>query len=278
LKTFGLVGTSGTGKSYKSVWVANERGIPCIIDDGLLIMGTRILAGTSAKRERTKLSAIRRALFMDPDHGEQVREAIQTISPSAVLVIGTSVPMIERIVQQLNLPPVEEIIRIEDVASDREIRIAQKQRREEGKHIIPVPTFEVKKDFSGFFIDPLRIFRVKGRGRQIETLEKTVVRPTYSYFGRFTIADSAVKSIAVHCTMNIPGVHRVQRCDILSQLQGISIELDITVVYGWKIHEIMQKIQERVGEEVGFITGLNILAVNVTARKVIVLKDDSASE
>ena len=272
MKTYGLVGTSGTGKSYQAISLANEKDISCIIDDGLFIKGAGIIAGTSAKRESTKLSAVRRAIFMDPDHAAKVREAIREEDPPAILILATSVSMIERITQNLHLPAVEEIIPIEDVASESEISWARKQRVEQGKHIIPVPTFQVRKDFSGFFIDPLRIFRI-GKGKKIEALEKTVVRPTYSYFGRFFIADYVIEAMAGHTAKNTAGVHRIQKCAVQSQDEGISIELDIEVVYGLPIHLIMKEIQENVMIEVGYATDLNILAVDVTARKVIVLKE-----
>ncbi len=274
MKTYGLVGSSGTGKSYRAVRLANEKGVSCIIDDGLFIKGARIIAGSSAKRESTKLSAIRRALFMDPDHSAKVREAIRVENPSSILILGTSISMIERIIKELHLPAAEEIIPIEDVASENEISWARKQRKEQGKHIIPVPTFQVRKDFSGFFIDPLRIFRIQGKGRQIETLEKTVVRPTYSYFGRFYIADSAIESIASYSAKLVPGVNRVQNCVIQSQENGISIDLDIEVVYGLSIHLIMKEVQEKVLVEVGYATDLNILAVNVSTRRIVIIKDE----
>ncbi|NLU36563.1 MAG: Asp23/Gls24 family envelope stress response protein [Clostridiales bacterium] len=278
MEVYGFVGTSGTGKSYHAGWVANSRGISCIIDDGVLIKGTRILAGISAKKENTKLAAVRRALFMESAHAEQVINAIRAENPSSILILGTSVPMIEKIVQRLQLPPVKEIIRIEDIASHREIRLARRQRTEQGKHIIPVPTFEVRKDFSGFFIDPLRIFRVLGREKRIVTMEKTVVRPTYSYFGKFFIADSAIESIAIYCAQNISGVYKVQNCQVYSREEGITIEMDVTVIYGYPIHRILREVQEQVAEEVGYATSLNILAVNVTARRVMLLKDEQSED
>ena len=269
MKTYGLVGSSGTGKSYRAVGLANERGISCIIDDGLFIKGARILAGTSAKRESTKLSAIRRALFMDPDHAAKVREAIQEVDPASILILGTSIPMIERITQQLHLSAVESIISIEEVASEREISWARKQRREQGKHVIPVPTFQVRKDFSGFFIDPLRIFRVKGKGRHLETLEKTVVRPTYSYLGKFFISDSTIESIAAYCAQAVPCVSRVQRCSVHIRDEGITLELDLELIFGEPLHWIMQQVQGKIVDGVGYTTGLNILAVNVSAKRLV---------
>ena len=44
----GFIGASGTGKSYHALVVAHDRNIDCIIDDGLLIYQTRIVAGQSA--------------------------------------------------------------------------------------------------------------------------------------------------------------------------------------------------------------------------------------
>jgi uncharacterized alkaline shock family protein YloU len=275
LKTYGLVGSSGTGKSYRAVGLASERGIPCIIDDGLLIMGNKILAGTSAKREATKLSAIRRALFMEPVHAARVMDAMRIVSPSSILILGTSVQMIERIAQRLQLPPPEEFIRIEDIASLREIRMAQRHRKEEGKHIIPVPTFEVRKDFSGYFIDPLRIFRIRGKGRQVETLEKTVVRPTYSYLGRYYISDLAIESVVLYSAQSIEGVHRAQRCEIISRVDGISIHIDVAVYYGSIINKILEQIQQRVQQDISYITGLNPLDINVAAKRLVVRKEAS---
>ncbi|MCR5340631.1 MAG: hypothetical protein K6E60_04715, partial [Saccharofermentans sp.] len=43
-----FVGPSGTGKSTRAIKVARDNNIHYIIDDGLLINGSRIVAGTSA--------------------------------------------------------------------------------------------------------------------------------------------------------------------------------------------------------------------------------------
>ena len=48
MKVVAFVGPSGTGKSFRAIGVAHDHGCDGIIDDGLLIEGTNILAGTSA--------------------------------------------------------------------------------------------------------------------------------------------------------------------------------------------------------------------------------------
>ena len=57
-----FVGASGTGKSTRAIKVARDNNIYYIIDDGLLINGSRIVAGTSAKKAPTKMESVRQAI------------------------------------------------------------------------------------------------------------------------------------------------------------------------------------------------------------------------
>jgi uncharacterized alkaline shock family protein YloU len=270
LKVYALIGPSGTGKSYKAITLASEKGIEYIIDDGLLIKGNKIVAGVSAKKELTRVAAVRRALFMDEEHAKQVRDAIKAAVPDSILILGTSAKMIDRIVSQLNLPTVQESINIHDISSGREIRLAQKHRYEQGKHVIPVPTFEIRKDFSGYFIDPLKIFRIAGKGKKLEAVERTVVRPTYSYMGKFYIADTAVEAIAVHDALNVDGVVKVLNTSLTSRDDGLIIYIELAVKYGYKIHAVLESVQLSVAKDVDRLTGMNVIEVNVTARNLVI--------
>ena len=58
MKIYGLVGKSGTGKSYQAVNLCKEKNIESIIDDGLFICGNMVIAGISAKRQKTKYAAV----------------------------------------------------------------------------------------------------------------------------------------------------------------------------------------------------------------------------
>lgn len=270
MKIHALIGPSGTGKSYRAANLANDLGISYIIDDGLLIKGSKVVAGKSAKKEATRISSIRRALFMDPAHAADVKEAIVKLQPESILILGTSDSMVNKIVENLGLPGVDGITRIEDIATDEEITIARKNRVEQGKHVIPVPTLEIRKDFSGYFIDPLRIFKKVGKGKQhIETLEKTVVRPTFSYMGKFFISDSAIEAIATYNAKNTEGVYRVLKVRALSVTDGVVIYIDIVVYYGVRIHEVMTNIQEKVQEDVDRLTAINVLQVNVSTKGIV---------
>lgn len=55
MEVIGFYGPPGTGKSDRALVIAYENKASCIIDDGILIYHSRIVAGKSAKREESVL-------------------------------------------------------------------------------------------------------------------------------------------------------------------------------------------------------------------------------
>ncbi|HHV97024.1 MAG TPA: Asp23/Gls24 family envelope stress response protein [Clostridiaceae bacterium] len=273
MRVVGFIGPSGTGKSHRALQVANSEGIEYIIDDGLLIKGNRIIAGVSAKKEKTKIGSIKRALFIYEDHAESVRSEIIKANPESILILGTSDGMVESIAKKLGLPGVNKKIYIQDVAKEEEINAALTTRRDEGKHVIPVPTFQIKKDFSGYFLDPLQIFRRRGKGRLQLVSEKSVVRPTFSYMGKYTISDYAIYQIVEFTVMNIKGVNRITRFKVENGSDGITIDIDLILIYGYNIKALLETIQQKVKYEVERMTALNIKALNLTAKGLVVQEE-----
>lgn len=278
MRIVAFIGTSGTGKSHRSAYIARENNIDFIIDDGLLIDGNKIIAGKSAKKEPTKIGSVKCALFKDEDHCFNVRRSIQLYKPESILILGTSIGMVEFIAKRLELPLIEQKIFIEDISTPEEIKTAQKIRKNEGKHVIPVPTFAIKKDFSGFFLDPLQVFRRKGQGHYQLIGEKSVVRPTFSYLGRYTISDYAIFQIVEATTLENQNIHKISRFRIDNKPEGIYIDMDLVLVYGCVLKPALAKVQKNVSDEVSKLTALNILSINVTARSMIMktpLNDNS---
>lgn len=278
MRVVGFIGPSGTGKSHRASWVAGEKGIDFIIDDGLLIKGSRIVAGISAKRESTKIGSIKRALFTDNSHAEDVKKAIDLYKPEGIMILGTSDEMVATIAKRLGLPEVTEKVYIQDVASEYEIKQALMTRREQGKHVIPVPTFEIKKDFSGYFLDPLQIFKRKGKASYQLIGERSVVRPTFSYLGKYTISEYAIRQIVEYVTLNIEGVSRVYRFSAEDNPDGKLIEMELVLVYGYPIRPLLRKIQTEVVKEVEKLTGINIKSINLVAKSLVVEKNQSFNE
>jgi uncharacterized alkaline shock family protein YloU len=272
LRVVGFVGPSGSGKSHRASWVARERGIEFIIDDGLLIKVNQVIAGTSAKKEKTRIGSIKRALFSEESHVIEVKNAINLHKPEAILILGTSDQMVERIAERLELPEVKEKVYITDVADEFEIKQAIATRRQQGKHVIPVPTFEIKKDFSGYFLDPLQIFRRKGKGNFQLDDEKSVVRPTFSYLGNYTISDYTIYQIVEYVVTNMKGVSKISRFRADNRPEGTYMEMDLVLIYGYPIRSLIQEIQRKVSDEVEKLTALNIKQMNVTVKSLVIEK------
>jgi adenylate kinase family enzyme len=181
-RVFALVGKSGTGKSHQARQVARRFRIDLIIDDGLLIRGQKIIAGRSAKREKGILSAIKTAVFANPDQIADVRQALAAEGFGRVLIIGTSRKMVQKIATTLDLLPIHRFIGIEEISTREEINRALHIRAEEGKHIIPVPGVEIKRNYPHIFFESVKILLKAGKGlrrNEDEIVEKTVVRPEY---------------------------------------------------------------------------------------------------
>lgn len=272
MEIYALIGPSGTGKSHRALIVAHDHGIGTIIDDGLLIQNNKILAGSSAKKEPSKIMAVRRAIFMDVNHIKEVASAIEANKPNKILILGTSVNMVEKIIEALKLPPITKIIRIEDIATKAEMAKAQELRTKEGKHVIPLPTIEVKPHFSGYLVDPLDIFFKKQPRTPVRKLgEKSIVRPAFSYFGKLFISDAAIAEIASQVAKETPGITSTGQVNIRNtnnKEMGLSIVMDLTVKYGTAIWTVVVNVQHNVKQMVEFMTGLNVKEVNVEVKRL----------
>lgn len=270
-----LVGPSGTGKSHRALQVAREHEADAIIDDGILIKDGHIIAGESAKTEKSKIMAVRRAIFVLPGHAEEVREAIQKIQPHRVLVIGTSENMVHKIAKTLKLPSIQLVVRIEDIASRAEIEAAQFHRLKEGKHIIPVPTIELKPHFSGYLIDPLQSLFKKSRVRRRKLGEKSIVRPVFSYYGKLIIDDRVIRAIVEKVVRAREFVKNVKRINVQHLFQGdddrgLKISCEVVLNYGNHIPTLVSQTQAKVREAVEYTTGMIVHSININVRALYV--------
>ena len=264
-----LVGPSGTGKSHRALIVAQKNHADAIIDDGILIQGGKITAGHSAKKEKNRLMAVKRAIFVLPGHAEEVREALQENPPRRLLVLGTSENMVHRIGKALDLPSISKIIRIEDIATKAEMQKARFYRLKQGKHIFPVPTIELKPHFSGYLIDPIQSFFKKSSSKRRRLGEKSIVRPVFSYYGKLIIDDSAIKAIVHHEIARDPRVHDITHIHVEHLMkdgedQGIKIRCEIVINYGSDIRALVEHAQSGVRSSVEFMTGMVVHEVNIT--------------
>lgn len=272
MEVVAFVGPSGTGKSHHAIGVAFDNHCDAIIDDGLLIKGTKILAGTSAKNEDNRIQAVKRAIFTNDDHAREVREALRTSNIHRLLIIATSDNMINKIIGRLQLNPPVKTVYINQIASKAEIKKARFSRLHEGKHIVPVPTVELKPHFTGYFADlPYNLFSSKRR--QEKDADRSIVRPSFSFYGKLLIADNAIEDIINIVGAKQEGVEKVTSIKVRRRSdnsKGIVISVEVILYYGVKLFAVTKQLQAKIKEKIEYMTAMQVKNVNVSIRSLAV--------
>ena len=285
MEVVAFVGSSGTGKSHRALVVAHENKIECIIDDGILIHDNKIVAGFSAKKESSRLKAVRRAIFQDEVQVKSVREQLDKIKPNKLMIIGTSDNMVKKITKALGLQEPDRYIRIEDVATPKEIEKAQHARLKEGKHIIPVSTMELKPHFRGYLIDPIKtMWRRRTLKKQdqdtlgqigSEGFERSVVRPAFSYYGRLTFDDEVIIKLIRNGLKKVAGVDETSIISFKKSdkgQNGLVVDMAVVIEHGYPVKPLMQQVQKSVRNEIEYITGMSIERMSIKVKNIIETK------
>ncbi len=273
---YALVGESGTGKSFRSKLLAEKYGIDAIIDDGLLIQNDKILAGHSAKREKTYMGAVRVALFDDKEHRDEVAKAWKKAHIKKLLILGTSEKMVLKIATRLQLPQPQKIIHIEDIASREEIEKAIKSRQIEGKHVIPVPSIEIKRNYPQIFSNSIKLFFRKKKilnQNDGKLFEKSIVQPEFSKKGRIEISEAALTQMVMHCVAEADSAVRIKKMSIKTDSRGYRIIITIDVPFGTQLTGKIHKMQKYIIDKIESYTGILIEEVSIIIDKITGTED-----
>ncbi|GMO27319.1 MAG: hypothetical protein Ta2B_08000 [Termitinemataceae bacterium] len=273
IKVFALVGASGTGKSYQAKFIAKRYNIDFLIDDGLLIRNNKIVAGISAKEEKTFMAAVKAALFDQKTRRDEVARKLQTEKFKRILLIGTSEKMVNKISARLQLPSPSKIIKIEDFASEKDIENAIRMRRVEGKHIIPVPSAEVKKNYPDIFHSAIAIFKPVKVRPPITTVpvlqEKSLVRPAYSKIEKLIISEKSLNLMVLNCVDEYNKQIVVQKITTSDSGSGYKFALTIDIPFGTQLEKNILELRQYITENIEKYTGILIEEVNIIIDKIV---------
>lgn len=273
IKVFALVGPSGTGKSYHAKILSQKIGIDLIIDDGLLIRGDKILGGHSAKREKNYMGAVRCALFDEKSHRDEIARCLYKQKFKKILILGTSEKMVNKIAVRLQLPPPQKIIKIEEIATPEEIEKALRSRRVEGKHVIPVPSMEVQRNYPQIFYDRVKVFFSRKQnilgGKSEQVFEKSVVRPEFSKNnGTVTISEAALSQIVIQCVEEYDKDVHIKKLSIKTDPNGYRLVILMDVPFGTQLIGKIHQMQEYIVDNVERYTGILIEDAHIIIDKI----------
>lgn len=165
------------------------------------------------------------------------------------------------------------------MTTEEERQIAAHYRIDEGEHVIPAPVGQLRRDFAGYFMDPIKQFINRARGnsveagdddREDETLNDcTVVRPAFSYFGSFTISEQVIRDI-VRITAEKYGSYLVVVDRMNNGKQAhISVTIDVMTIRDKEAIDMCAELQKDVYEALEKMTAFTIESVNVRIRYIV---------
>lgn len=275
MKIISFTGKSGTGKSFQATAIAQKRNIDAIIDDGLLIYKGQIVAGSSAKKSPSKREAMRIALFNHDWHRSEVINALVKYQPESLMIIGTSDKMTNIVAEALGLHQPEERLYIEDFTTEEQRKEADYHRNVQGEHVIPAPMGQLKRDFSGYFMNPLKRIVDIAFHNDISTPvddennnDRTVVRPQYSYYGLFTVSESALKDIVDITAENYSDTLKVIDRLGNGKQNNMIVTIDVRIVDGTDFVKVCQDFQKAVHDAIEDMTSFAVTAVNIRIKDI----------
>ncbi|UMZ74837.1 isopentenyl transferase family protein [Natranaerofaba carboxydovora] len=279
MKIYALYGKSGTGKSHRAVKIAHKYSIPTIIDDGLIIhQGKKITDSKSAKGEKNMIGAIRRAIFENQEYAKKMKEEINNLDTDKILILGTSVNMIYKIIENLDLPEPSIWIDVNELTTPEERKIA-KSHRVKGKHVVPLAPTEVSNGIKVPLLGRLKIFlkgeenpRKKSSKKSRITKEQTIVRANYQALGSVYIKENVLYELIKYTLEKDSRVKYIKDIKVHPPKASPVIEAKVALDFDWgsKLQEAGGNISTEITDFVKTTTGIDDLKVVIVISEIAI--------
>lgn len=265
MKVYALVGESGTGKSTSVLHYCHEHNIPAIIDDGILILNGRKIAGTSAKYENNSIKAVKRATFFYEDHRKEVMNVIRMTAFDKILIVGTSVKMVDLIAEKLMLEKIHKYIDVSEIRTSQEINMARYMRNTQGKHVIPIPYMQV---------EPNKLKKIIQTGKKLFSKQKkyigeeTIIQPHFTK-GTITIYENVYREIITYTCKNLKYVWdaKIVDCDFTT-FQSVTVEIELNCSLEENIVKLLEEIQQKMNETLLSYFGIEMNAIHIQLAEI----------
>ena len=181
--------------------------------------------------------------------------------------------MVMKIAMLLQLPQPSKIINIKDIDTEEEIQKAIKSRQVEGKHVIPVPSIEVKKSYPQIFSNSFREFLAPTKSSRKpkngeKMIEKSVVKPEFSKKGRIEISEAALTQMVMHCVNQSEPDIIIKKISIKTDAHGYKVVITIDVPFGTQLTGKIHKLQSYIIDQIESFTGILIEEVSIIIDKI----------
>ena len=117
-------------------------------------------------------------------------------------------------------------------------------------------------------MDPLQIFKSKGKNAKPYISEKSIIRPTFSYLGNYRISDSVFKEIIEYLANKTDSISKINRVRIQTTATGVRFYVEVTIVYGYNLFETLKDFQKKCKREIENLTAMNVEDMQVVAKEI----------
>ena len=88
--------------------------------------------------------------------------------------------------------------------------------------------------------------------------------------GKFTISDTVFRQIMEYLADKMPTIHKVIRTRVSSSEAGPTIYMEISVLYGYNVQEILKEFKYKARREIENLTAMNVISLTVVAKNIYV--------
>ena len=134
--------------------------------------------------------------------------------------------------------------------------------------LFPVPTIEIKKDFPGYLVDPLKYFLKKKNDSRRKIGEKSIIRPKFSMMGKLLVSEYAVSQISTYVVLPLPGVSQLNRVVVKMYEDGVTVTLEITARYNIYLPDLAKEIRRVLHQQLEYQTGMTVYGVHVIFKSI----------
>lgn len=127
-------------------------------------------------------------------------------------------------------------------------------------------------------LDPLQIFKSKGKGQKPYISEKSIIRPTFSYMGKFTISDLVFRQILEYLAQKTPAIHKILRTRVENYGEGVKIYMEVSIVYGFNVVDGLNNFKEKSKKEIETLTAMNVVELEVVAKSIYVPQQEGGEQ
>ena len=144
-----------------------------------------------------------------------------------------------------------------------------------GKHVIPVPTIEVKKNYPQIlsssmrdFFSQKKWFHKKLKNPNGKMIEKSIVQPEFSKKGRIEISEAALTQMTMHCVNECDPDVKIKKITIKTDSRGYRLIVLIDVPFGTQLTGKIHRLQQYIIDKIESYTGILIEEVSIVIDKI----------